>query len=62
MLQSIYKVHIYAHKNASDKTYCQYRKCCGFSSVDQKIDLNVITQTFSNVEYIPEQFPDLVLE
>ena len=30
------------------------------SSVDQKIDLNVITQTFPNVEYHPDQFPGLV--
>lgn len=30
------------------------------ASVDQKIDLNVITQTFPDVEYHPEQFPGLV--
>ncbi len=30
------------------------------ASVDQRIDLNVITQTFPNVEYHPDQFPGLV--
>jgi len=30
------------------------------ASVDQKIDLNVVTQTFPDVEYHPEQFPGLV--
>ena len=30
------------------------------ASVDQKIDLNVITQTFPDVEYHPDQFPGLV--
>jgi len=30
------------------------------ASVDQKIDLNAITQTFPDVEYHPEQFPGLV--
>ena len=30
------------------------------ASVDQKIDLNVITQTFPDVDYHPEQFPGLV--
>ncbi len=30
------------------------------ASVDQKIDLNIITQTFPDVEYHPEQFPGLV--
>src|SRR3989475_7765936 len=30
------------------------------ASVDQRIDLNVITQTFPDVEYHPEQFPGLV--
>ena len=29
-------------------------------SVDQKIDLNVITQTFPDVEYHPDRFPGLV--
>ena len=30
------------------------------ASVDPKIDLNVITQTFPDVEYHPDQFPGLV--
>ena len=30
------------------------------ASVDQRIDLNVITQTFPDVEYHPDQFPGLV--
>jgi transcription initiation factor TFIID TATA-box-binding protein len=30
------------------------------ASVEQKIDLNIITQTFPDVEYHPEQFPGLV--
>jgi transcription initiation factor TFIID TATA-box-binding protein len=30
------------------------------ASIDQRIDLNVITQTFPDVEYHPDQFPGLV--
>ena len=30
------------------------------ASVDQRMDLNVITQTFADVEYHPDQFPGLV--
>src|SRR5713226_8386453 len=30
------------------------------ASVDQRMDLNVITQTFPDVEYHPDQFPGLV--
>src|SRR2546426_11294015 len=30
------------------------------ASVDQRIDLNVITQTFPDVEYHPDTFPGLV--
>src|SRR6266849_2750469 len=30
------------------------------ASVDQRIDLNVITRTFPDVEYHPDQFPGLV--
>src|SRR5690349_19946970 len=30
------------------------------AAVGQRIDLNVITQTFPDVEYQPEQFPGLV--
>ncbi len=30
------------------------------ASIDQKIDLNLIVKTFTNVEYRPEKFPGLV--
>jgi len=46
MLWSIYKEHIYSQKIHKTKPIVTVENVMILASVDQKIDLNVITQTF----------------
>ncbi len=59
-LQSIYKAYIYRTKMPQTKPIVSIENVVASASVDQRIDLNVITQTFPDVEYHPDQFPGLV--
>ena len=53
-------MHIYTQKMPQTKPIVSIENVVASASVDQKIDLNVITQTFPDVEYHPDQFPGLV--
>ena len=57
----VYIKPIYTEPNMTQtKPIVSIENVVASASVDQKIDLNVITQTFPDVEYHPDQFPGLV--
>jgi len=53
-------VHIYTQKMPQTKPIVSIENVVASASVEQKIDLNVVTQIFPDVEYHPDQFPGLV--